>query len=450
MAQEGLAARRAAVQVLTAVDEAAAFSPLSLHAAMERAQLDARDRSFAALLVYGTLRWRGRLDWELQHYLRQPFAKLPPPVRNVLRLGLYQLRFASSVPASAAVSTSVELSRRLGYPGLAQLVNAVLRRASATDPGPWLPDPAQDPTGYLSITGSHPRWLVERWLQRLGFDETEALLAANNESPPISLRTNLLRISAPDLLARLRAEGLPAEPSPLVPEGIRVHGFPRLEQSSLFQQGLFQVQDDSSMLVAYAVDPRPGQTVLDLCSAPGGKSTHLGERLGNTGRVIAFDPNPRKLQLVQEAARRLGLTNVYTQVADAREVRGPQAPRVLVDAPCTGLGVIRRRPELRWRQRPDHLPELVRLQKEILTAAARLVAPGGRLVYSTCTTEPEENEDNVEWFGRQFPEFTLEPIVPSLPEPACSRISSDRPYLRLWPHRHGSDGFFVARWRRQA
>lgn len=456
-----LGARDVALEVLEAVDEEGAFTALSLRSRLDRSGLDPRESAFATQLVYGTLRWLLRLDWHLQLVLDRPLASVDPRVRNVLRLGLYQALFLQSVPGPVAVNESVELARRWGEGRAAALVNAVLRRALSLDAKRLLPSLREHPVDHLSVRYSHPPWLVERWWNRLGYPEVVRLLWANNRWPPMVLRANRLRTTGSELIARLRATGLDARPGRWVPEAVRVSRFPAPERSQFYREGLFQVQDESSMLVAYAVAPRPGDLVLDLCSAPGGKSTHLAEHMGNVGRVIAFDPHPGKLRLVAGAAARLGLSIVETQVADARTVTGWQADRVLVDAPCSGLGVIRRRPELRWRQSPERIAELVKLQREILANAARLVKPGGILVYSTCTTEPEENEGNLRWFLQNHPSFHADSLLPYLP-PDAARVllervpreegrarSEEGAMIQLWPHRHGTDGFFLARLRRR-
>ncbi|MBE3577341.1 MAG: 16S rRNA (cytosine(967)-C(5))-methyltransferase RsmB [Limnochordales bacterium] len=447
-----MGARDVALRVLLTVEEADAFATLSLHEELKRARLNVREAALASQLVYGTLRWRGRLDWQLELFLKRPLEKLDPPVRNALRLGLYQALFLHSIPVPVAVHESVELVRRSGCRGAAGFVNAVLRKAVQAKVRQLLPPLAKHPAEHLAIRYSHPLWLVERWINRLGCRETARLCLANNRWPPLTLRTNLLRISRIELIAALAREGVRAVPGRYAPEAVLVEHLPGIESSAAFRAGFFQVQDESSMLVAHLMAPGPDDLVLDLCSAPGGKTTHLAEYMGGSGRVIAFDPKPAKLRLVASAARRLGLSNIETRVADARQVSGYEADRVLVDAPCSGLGVLRRRPELRWRRSRDDIRQLVQLQREILAAAARLVRPGGVLVYSTCTTEPEENEENVGWFLNTHSNFRLDVARAFLPVPADAlqqaviRLpGSGGECLQLWPHRHGTDGFFMAR-----
>lgn len=448
----GWGARDVALRVLVAVEEADAFATLSLHGQFKRAHLDAREAALAAQLVYGTLRWMGRLDWQLGLFVDRPLENLDPPVRNALRLGLYQALFLRSIPVPVAVHESVELVRRSGSRGAAGFVNAVLRKAVRANVRQLLPPLPSHPAQHLSIRYSHPLWLVERWLDRFGCLETARLCLANNRWPPLSVRTNLLRTTREKLIAALAAEGVTAVPGCYAPEAVRVEHLTGIESSTSYREGFFQVQDESSMLVAHILSPRKGDLVLDLCSAPGGKATHLAEYMGDSGRVIAFDPNPAKLRLVASAARRLGLSTIETRVADAREVSGYASDRVLVDAPCSGLGVIRRRPELRWRQSPGNIRQLAHLQREILTAAARLVKPGGVLVYSTCTTEPEENQENIRWFLNSHSNFRLDYASRFLPESAVSLQAAkvflpgaDGDFLQLWPHRQGTDGFFIAR-----
>jgi 16S rRNA (cytosine967-C5)-methyltransferase len=375
--------------------------------ALERlsGKLDARDRALATELAYGTTRWRGRLDFELSRRLqRQPLDRLPPTIRNILRLGLYQLRHMDKVPPYAAVGEAVAQAGRHGHAGTAGLVNAVLRRA-ASESEPEPPD--------LATEYSHPQWLVDRWRSRL--PDAIALMAANNQPPQVVVRVN-----------RLRADTVAGTPGRHAPEAVVVDGLPEAELAA----GLCTVQDEASMLAARTLDPQPGWICLDIASAPGGKATHLAELMHDEGIVLANELDPERAKLVQAAARRLHLKSVRVRVADARTLPKNWARRcdgVLADVPCSGLGTLARRPDLRWRKTENDLRTLPPLQLQLLEAAAECVKPGGRLVYSTCSTEPEENEDVVARFLAGHPEFERETEV------------------RLWPHRDGTDGFYIVR-----
>ena len=384
------------------------------------ADLDPRDRALATELAYGATRWLLRLDFELGSRLRQPLHRLPLPIQNILRLGLYQLRFTDRIPPYAAVAEAVAQARHHGHQGTAGLVNAVLRRAAA-EPAPAAPD--------LATEYSHPRWLVERWLARLGREETEALLTADNQSPRVVLRANRLRTTVDGLIATLAEAGVAAVPGRHAPEAL-VLDRAAVPDLAALANGLCTVQDEASMLAARILAPQPGWTCLDLAAAPGGKATHLAELMRDEGIVLANDLEPARAKLVQAAARRLGLKSVRVRAADARTLPknwGGRCDAVLADVPCSGLGTLARRPDLRWQKTETDLRTLPPLQAQLLEAGAACVRPGGRLVYSTCSTEPEENEDVVDTFLRGHPEF-----------------AADGEAIRLWPQRDACDGFFIA------
>ena len=436
-------AREVALEVLHRVDADRAWSGPALRAALNRADLAPADEALATELVYGTLRHRAQVDWALGQALHRRLDTLPPRIRDVLRLGAYQLAFLSRVPARAACDETVELARRVGHRGTVSLVNAVMRRLAASPPA-W--PAAADTADAIAVRWSHPEWLVARWLARLGPDETRALCAADNETPPSWVRLNTLRGAIPALDARVRALGLETVASERLPEARRITAGPAEARDRAHAEGLVLPQDLGSMLVARLVAPRPGETVIDACAAPGGKTTHLAALMENRGRVLAFDILPQKLETVTRQCARLGVTCVETGVLDAATLgaRYPAAAdRVLVDAPCSGLGVLRRRPEIRWRVRAEDLAALAERQRRLLQGAAAAVRPGGRLVYSVCTIEPEEGPEVVAGFLAASPEFAPAPIedwpfaAPGAPGTAF-----------LYPHRAGTDGFFVAALRR--
>jgi 16S rRNA (cytosine967-C5)-methyltransferase len=439
-------AREVALEVLHRVDADRAWSGPALRAALDRADLPPADEAFATELVYGTLRHRGQVDWAIGQMLHGRLDRLPPRIRDVLRLGAYQLTFLSRVPARAACNETVELARRVGHPGTVALVNAVMRRLAASPPA-W-PQPA-DTAEAIAVRWSHPEWLVARWLARLGPDETRALCAANNETPPSAVRLNTLRGTPEELDARLRDLGIDAGPSALVPEARRITGGSSEAREAAYAAGLITPQDEGSMLVARLVAPEPGEFIIDGCAAPGGKTTHLAALMGGRGRVVACDVLPQKLETISRHCARLGATGVETRLLDAArlgETYPAAADRVLVDAPCSGLGVLRRRPEIRWRIRPEDLAAIAARQVRLLGGAAGAVRPGGRLVYSVCTTEPEEGREVISAFLAATPGFEPVPV-------------RDRPFATpdmrpgtalLYPHRTGTDGFFIAVLRRTA
>ncbi|HEY8394051.1 MAG TPA: 16S rRNA (cytosine(967)-C(5))-methyltransferase RsmB [Thermaerobacter sp.] len=446
--------REAAFLALLAAERGDAYVDQALSRVLARSGLPERERSLATELAYGVARRLGSLDWGLARFARRPPARWDPPVRVAIRMGAYQLWHLDRIPAHAAVDESVELVRRHGPAYAAGFVNAVLRAAARVR---WedlpIPPPAADPAGHLAIAEAHPRWLVERWLRRLGAEETAALLAANNRVPVLSARINRLRAEPQGLRQELEQVGAAVQPGRYLPEALRLgHGVHPAELAA-FREGRLTWQDESSMLAVHVLDPQPGETVIDVAAAPGGKSTHIAERMGDRGRVVACDIDAGRLEKVEENARRLGLRSVELLVLDGRRLPdrfAGAADRVLADVPCTGLGVIARRPDLRWRKSPDDIAALAVLQRELLAAAAACLKPGGVLVYSTCTTEPEENQDVVTAFLREAGgEFTTEDLRPWLPPALRDEPGADEGWIQLWPHRHGVDGFFIARIRRR-
>ena len=381
-------ARSMAVQMLTRVEVEGAYANLLLQNNIGRLT-DSRDRQFVTLLVNGTLKHRLTLDYALRRYLSKPMSVLPHEVRAILRIGAFQLLYADRVPPAVAVNESVELAK--GYPKYTGLVNVVLRKVMSTAwEFPW-PDSKRETVRYLSVRYSHPEWMIQRWLKRWGQEETEALCIANNEPAHTWIRTNTLKISRENLRDRLIEEGITVELGSRIPESLRIQNFSALDRLESFKEGLFTVQDESSQLVAHVLNPQPGQHVLDACSAPGGKATHLAQLMEDKGEILAFDIHSHKLDLIQQLTQRLGIKIIQPQLGDARDLPGVRLgsqQRVLVDAPCSGLGVLRRRADLRWQREEEDLKEFPTLQLAILERAASCVDVGGDLVYSTCTTEP--------------------------------------------------------------
>lgn len=447
-----ISAREAALKALREVDEKGAYANLALEGVLERHPMEPRERALATELVYGTSRRRNTLDWAIDRFASRPVAQTTVWIRNILRMGAYQLLYLDKIPVSAACNEAVELAKRYGHGGTVKFVNGVLRALARSAATLHFPDSNQDLVGHLALRHSHPAWMVERWLKRYGLDETVALLEANNNTPPITLRANRLRTNRDGLRQALEAEGVESHETNLSPDGLTIKGVGSLTRLKAYQDGLFAVQDESSMLVAPVVAPKPGQVVIDLASAPGGKATHLAELMGNQGKIIAVDVHEHRLDLVKENCRRLGVEIVGTVTADAREVGelfAGQADAILVDAPCSGLGVLARRPDARWKKDPADIPGLVALQQEILESAARCLKPGGTLVYSTCTIEPDENQGVVGEFLGRHSEFEPVDLWPYLPVGLWRENTLSKGYVQLMPHIHGTDGFFIARLRKR-
>ena len=437
-------ARAVAARVLERVARDAAFADLALEAELGAPKLGARDRALATELVYGTLRWQRYLDWVLSPHSRQRLDGLDTRVLVILRMTAYQIVHLDRVPTFAAVNDAVTLAR--GRAGVAEFVNAVLRSFARRGPREREPTPPRDPVDALATRWSYPTWLAARWIARYGREEAIALMAAMNARPPLTLRANTLRLTRETLASRLAAEEkLAATATRYAPEGLTVEpgGAPAAWRT--FADGAFAVQDEGSMLVARLLEPRPGETVADVCAAPGTKTTHLAALMEDRGRVLAFDRDPARVARVREATARLGIRSVEiregTVEALAPEL-GARYDAVLVDAPCSNLGVLRRNPDVKWRREAEDLQANVERQRGILAAAAGMVKPGGRLVYATCSLEPEENECVTRGFLAGRSDFTPDP-------PAAFPFPLDPDgVMRCLPHRHGTDGFTAMRVRR--
>jgi len=437
-------ARYEALRILIRVEQDRAFADIALEHALDQARLDPRDAGLCTEIVYGTLRWRRYLDWRLGPHCKRPLAKLDPWVRTLLRLTAYQIFFLDRVPRWAAVDEAVSLARlKARTPGPAEFVNAVLRAlVRATEPPP-LPASAVE---SLATRLSFPDWIASRWVARYGAREAEALMAAMNGRPPMTIRANALRASREVLARRLRDEELAeTRPTELAPEGLVVErGI--VARWAAFAEGWCAIQDEASMLIARLLDPQPDELVADVCAAPGTKATHLAELMQNRGAIIAMDAHGGRLKLVARAAGRLGATIIQVHagtVATLAPRWRARCDRALVDAPCSNLGVLRRTPDVKWRRTEDELGRLQAKQRGILVAAASLVKPAGRLVYATCSLEPEENEDVLRPFLERHPEWQVDPPVHFAVSPDTGGC------IRCLPHVHGTDGFTAIRLRRQ-
>jgi len=438
--------------VLERVERAGAFADLALHAALRRSQLAPADRALATELVYGTLRWRGRLDLLLSRVLDRDFDTLEPLVATLLRLGAYQIVFTGSVPDSAAVDQTVRCTRAVGAERATGLVNGVLRRLARIHEKIPLPDLLEDPLGHLTGTLSLPPWIAERWLAIFGAEEAAKLAKASNSVPPLTARVNPLRSTQEALIEELGPRLPDIRPCRLAPRGVVLGHRGNPAHDPAFLEGRFTLQDEASQLIVAYLEPKPGERILDVCAAPGTKTTAIAEEIGEAGEVVALDRNVRRLGLVGRNARRLGLTNITTFEHDAMRTLARFAARgafdrVLVDVPCSGLGTLRRNPDARWRVRPGDPQRLAETQTAILRNSAATLRPGGVLVYSTCTLLPEENEMVVESFLSEARDFRRL-AVDSVPEMTRSLVGPDG-YLRCFPHLHDTDGFFAARLERR-
>ena len=426
--------REAALLILLQIWEERAYTAIALNRVLRQTKLEEQDRRFATELVNGSVKAKGTLDFILGQMVNRPLQKLEPVVRYILHLGLYQIFYLDRIPDSAACNESVNLAKKFSHKGTDKFVNGVLRSSVRQKMALW-----EKTLEDVSLRLSHPRWLVQRWRKQFGEDETEALCCWNNEPASLCLRVNTLMTVRDVFLQDLREMGCEAEVSLWCPDGIvmtRSPGLPALLQT--FPHS-FYVQDESSMLPAQLLQPKAGEQILDMCAAPGGKTTHIAALMENRGRVTACDIYPHKLKLIEENAKRLKLDNIKTELQDGTVLREEwieKFDRVLVDAPCSGLGVLRRRAEARWAKKEKDLRNFPALQQRILENASRYVKYGGVLVYSTCTLEERENGKQIELFLQNHREWKQSGFV----HPRSKEVVKE---LQLYPQRDGVDGFYL-------
>lgn len=422
--------RKTAYLTLLDIEKNKAYSNLALnhHISVSKPE----SKAFVRRLVYGVLENLIYLDHIIEHYLKGPFHKLDVNDRIVLRLGLYQLAFMDSVPPYAAVSETVELAKRY-CKGREGFINAILRNYLRTGNEIELPEREKDEVRYLSVKYSYAPWIVQLWLSEFGSEFAEQLLAAGNKTPELSIRPNLLKDSKKGLKRRLEERGYEVWDGRLSNSALRTKG-EDLTETNLYQSGLFSIQDESSMAVVDILEPKPGEMIIDVCAAPGGKTMYIAEKMENKGHVIARDLYRKKLDLIDAEASRLGITIIKTDTWDAMKTDGDheeKADRVLVDAPCSGLGVVRRKPEIKYKKWDGELEELPEIQLQILTSSSKYVKPNGVLLYSTCTINPAENRDVIAEFLKADTRFVKEESV------------------QLFPNINDTDGFFICRMRRR-
>ena len=409
-------------------------------------RLTRKDRTLAHALVYGALRWRGRLDWIIDYFSKTRLDKIDPRVLNILRLGLFQILFLDRIPVSAAVNTSVEMVKSIAPNYVVRFANGLLRRAAREHEHVPFPDLENDPVSALAATKSLPGWLIKRWLDRFGPAETGQICDAINTIPPITVRCNTLKVPRKTLKNFLEKYGEKVGYTVYAPDGV---SFWRPKKSipelPIFKDGLFQVQDEAAQLVTLLLNPKPGETVLDACAGLGGKTGHIAQIMNNRGKIVAMDKNRKKLGRLESEMHRLGISIVTARPHDLnapfnRDDR-EKFDRILLDAPCSGLGVLRRNPDAKWRIMEEDLRNHQKRQSEFLDNLAGLLKPGGVMVYAVCSTEPEENELVIKGFLNKHPEFAIEKNLEEMTRKARALITEDG-YFRPYPHLHNMDGFF--------
>ncbi len=424
-------ARQTAFEILNKIQRDESYSNLALDSALEKAEIDIKDKRFVSALVYGVTERRITLDYNLSLYLSQPLKKLKPQVLTALRLGAYQVLFMDKIPDSAAVNESVKLVKKNGAAFASGLVNAVLHKIVKN---------GLKTDGRMSVKYSAPEWLCKMWCDSYGEKNAEKILEASFGAVDIALRVNTTKTKAEELCEILSAEGFSCEIGSAVENSLIVKNGGAVHKSKAYADGLFHVQDIASQLCCKALDVHDGETVIDVCAAPGGKTFTLSELMCNTGKIISSDIYPHRLKLINDGAKRLGLTNINAVQNDGSLFNSSFscADKILCDVPCSGLGVIRKKPEIRFKK-SEEVDKLMNLQYSILCVSSRYLKIGGKLVYSTCSLNPEENENIIKRFLSEHKDFKSVRILPEL-----KRYAEDTDYLTLMPHIHGSDGFFIS------
>ena len=436
--------RDAALSILMEINDNQAYSNLLLHRTIEKYGIEAKDRGLLTELTYGTLQQRMTLDYYLEPFLR---GKLDRWVRELLRLSVYQIVYLTKIPPHAVVHEAVEIAKRRGHKRIAPTVNGILRNILRQ--GVRSLDELDDGTLKTSIETSHPEWLIKRWSDQLGLEEASFMAYENNNPPAMTLRVNTAKTTVDEAIASLEAEGIEVRRGEVVPTCIiSVSGNP--SGTETFKKGLITIQDESSMLPVLALNVSAGMKVLDMCAAPGGKTTHIAELMNDDGEVYAHDVHEHKLALIESNAGRLGLTSIQTKSGDSRQLRDLYAPaffdRILVDAPCSGLGVIRRKPEIKYNKTEEDFKNLSNLQVELLHTASELIKPDGVIVYSTCTVETTENTGVVERFLAEHPDMIKVPLEQLT---SYDKLVFKDDMLQVLPQHFGGDGFFVSAFKKK-
>jgi 16S rRNA (cytosine967-C5)-methyltransferase len=426
-----------------------AYTDIALDRVLTKANLPDTDRRLVTELVYGCTRRQRTLDAFIDQLGKKKSHQQPKDLRTILHLGLYQLCFQERIPESAAVNTTVQLAKENGFSGLTGFVNGLLRQyIRLENKGDKVCVQSSDPTERLGILYSFPNWMIQVWLEQFGLEQTEHLCLWMNKTPAIDLRINLLCTSLEQVEAALTSAGVASQRLPHLPQALRLmSNAGPIQNLPGYNEGWWTVQDSSAQLVSHLLDPQPGEVVIDACAAPGGKTTHIAELMKDEGKIFGYDRTPSRLKKLQENAQRLKLKSIEICTGDSRNMPQFQntAHRVLLDAPCSGLGTLHRHADARWRQTPETVEELSVLQKQLISHTSTFVKQDGVLVYSTCTLHPKENEEVVSSFLAENPNWEIEP--PSADSPA-STYSTPQGWIKVLPHQQDMDGFFMVRLRK--
>ncbi len=438
--------REVALRVLMEINEEGAYSNISLRRNLTQDVSDL-DQGLIREIVYGTLENMIFIDWVIRKFSKTRFNKISPIIKQILRMGIYQIVFMDKIPDSAAVNEAVKLTKKNSHKGAYGYVNGVLRNVSRNKNNISLPNKSKNPIEYLTVKYSHPEWMIKDWINEFGFEFTESLCKENNRKPKLNIRVNTLKITRDELFNRLNNLGLSVIKTRLASDGLVIENPVRITETEEFKMGYFQIQDESSMLVAQIMNPQQCSLVIDVASAPGGKTTHIAQKMHNKGRIIARDIYDHKLNLIRDNAKRLGIDIIETENYNALNVDDKligKADYCLVDAPCSGLGLIRRKPEIKLNKEKDDIEEITRLQYAILENASLYLKENGVLVYSTCTIEKKENLKLIQRFLDNHREFKLISFDDLVKNDESIRSAAEG-YLELYPHIHYTDGFFIAK-----
>lgn len=431
-----------AVKILNRIDRTDAYLDKLLEIELKNSNLIGPDKALLFEIVHGVMRWMGRIDWILNGFYKGQFSKVVPNIKNALRVALYQILFLDKVPDYAAVNEAVEFVKKLQGQKYADIANGVLRNIIRSKDGIRYPNPDEDLISYFSAYYSHPSWMVKRWLARYGKEETEKLLIANNDKPTLTLRVNNLVTNKDELKNLLNSVGLKYSDSKAHDQFIRMSSLSNITDWEYFSKGYFSVQDESTGFPVVLLDPKPGMRVLDLCAAPGGKTGFIADLMQNTGEIIALDRFESRLKILNKNLDRLKITNVKTTAIDSLDYTDEIGfDRVLIDAPCSGLGTLTKKPDLKWKKDLGDIRKIINIQQDLIKKGASLVKPGGYLVYSTCTLEPEENEDQIKKFLSEHSEFKLIDASVFVKKDYVD----DDGFVKTFPHIHGFDGSFAAK-----
>ncbi len=441
--------RELALKILYEVNEKASYSNITIHKFFEEKKLKSLDKAFITDLVYGTIKWKMTIDWMISRSSRIKLNKISPWVINILRIGVYQILYLDKVPVFAACNESVELTKRYGHKASSSFVNAVLRNIARNKENLKLElNNSKDDLTSLSIKYSYPNWMIENWIDQFGVKFTKELLACNNEPPEFSIRVNTLKTTPCELKNKLIGLDYEVNDGKYVDEALTIKNPIGIFETELYKLGYFQVQDESSMLVTKILNPKQNEKILDVCSAPGGKSTHIAAVMNNRGYVLSRDIYENKIKLIDGSAKRLGINIIKTECYDATEIDeslSEKFDRVLVDAPCLGLGIIRRKPEIKWVRCPTDIEEIKRKQIKILNVSSKYVCIGGILVYSTCSINSRENEDVVLEFLKNNTDFKPVELDNNLFDNRLLSNSTSNSQIQIFPNVHGIDGFYIAK-----